>query len=297
MHINQTRNLPCPAPPPLCKPLPAPDPATCRPEPELPSPWVPGGHRLEIHLTARARGRGLGPGGQGSRHPQTKKPVRLGAGSGSAREPVGTRRRPGPQPGLARTEKGLGRLRWAEGGRLASEKGSGVGGGAVNPVYIYFLPFPPSASPLFPPPPRFFPPSTWIFSCCVTGTNLCKALPHAAPRARRQPPGAAGWARPAGKGGDLGNPERATVRHPSPCHPAPREAPQASSRTGVESRCGGSRSPAPMSILRSFHFGRCESGEHRSPPLGTLYTFSPRVGAVTPAAPVLSSLVSCPAQH
>ncbi|KAM7114514.1 uncharacterized protein WM277_020291 [Molossus nigricans] len=68
------------------------------PEPEPPSPWVPGGHRLEIHLTARAGGPGAGAGAGAAAASRQRSQCCL-AGLGSAREPVGTRRRPrAPSP-------------------------------------------------------------------------------------------------------------------------------------------------------------------------------------------------------
>lgn len=176
MHINQTRNLPCPAPSPSVQTPPRPGPRYLpEPEPEPPSPRVPGGHRLEIHLTARARGPGAGARARAAAARRQRSQCGL-AGLGSAREPVGTRRRPrAPSPGWAEP-RGLRGLRWAEGdGR---EAGRGSCGGVGGPVrYIYFSSFPPSTPPPFPSPP-FFPSFCYLdfFSCCVMSIIYAKSF-------------------------------------------------------------------------------------------------------------------------
>ena len=278
MHINQTRNLPCPAPSPSVQTPPRPGPRYLpEPEPELPSPWVPGGHRLEIHLTARARGPGAGARGPGQPPPADKEASAAWLGSARPGSRSGPAAAPGPPARAGQSRKGLGGLRWAEGGRLGSEKGKQGGwGGAVRYIYIYFfLPFPPSTAPPFSLPPLvFFPSFCYLdfFSCCVMSIIYAKSFAACCTaRASRR-------GRRAGRAGREGRGSREPRTSdgggtPAPCHPRSQRPHRLVPRTGVESRWGGSRSPAPRSILRSFHFGRCESGEHRSPNWGPYATF------------------------
>lgn len=294
MHINQTRNLPCPAPSPSVQTPPRPGPRYLpEPKPEPPSPRVPGGHRLEIHLTARARWPGPGPGG---RRPQTKKPVRLGwarLGPGAGRDPPPP---PGPQAGLGRAEgdsAGCAGRRGAAGKREGGARGGGRAG-----IYIFLL-FPLPQPPLFSSPP-FFPSFCYLdfFSCCVMSIIYAKSFAacctaRASRRGRR-----AGRAVEEGRGsGEPGKRRGGGGGGVGTLSPrSRREAPGALFPGWSGGSVGRVTQPPRRCRSRWFHFGRCERasrslGVRSGHPMP--HSLQSRVGAVTPSHRRLSCLVNC----
>lgn len=120
-----------------------------------------GARRPPIRDSSHSSGQGAGGRGPGARAAATRRQrSQCGlAGLGSAREPVGTRRRPrAPSPGWPEP-KGTRRAALGGGGTAGKREGEAgwVGGGGQVYIYIYFSSFPPfHGPPLFPPPPRFF---------------------------------------------------------------------------------------------------------------------------------------------
>lgn len=188
MHINQIRNLPCPAPSPSVQSPPRPGPRySPEPEAQPPAPRLPSGHRLDTHVPARARG-------PRPRLPPADKEAGAARPGSLGPEPLGTRRPPEPTAGAGRAEQW-----WVAGHARAGTPGAGAA--RCSPLLA------PSSLPPF---PSFC--YLDFFSCCVMSIIYAKRFAACCTsRASRR-------GRRSGKGGGLGSGERlvGVGRNPRP---------------------------------------------------------------------------------
>lgn len=204
MHINQIRNLPCPAPSPSVQSPPRPGPRySPEPEAQPPAPRLPSGHRLDTHLPARARG-------PRPRRPPADKEAAGAPRSARLARPGATRDPPppGPPAGAGRAER-----RWVAGHARAGTPGAGAA--RCSPLL--------APSSLLPPFPSFC--YLDFFSCCVMSIIYANRFAacctsRASRRGRRSGKGGGVWGAADGAwgwGGALGDPQAPPGPGPRAC--------------------------------------------------------------------------------